>query len=141
MHNVADNPAEDEAAQINQGEIERLHAPFQKSTPKDEAKHVCKQVNGAAMKKPISDEPPIFMAVERLGVHRTISKQHFSRKVRTARLRHTKREDEDIDAEQQLRHPAWNIEETLGVARHSYCDSAADICDVHPTSSRTARAA
>src|SRR5215510_3353094 len=114
MHKVADDPAEDEAAEINQGEIERLHAPFQQSTPQDEAKHVCEQVNGTAMEESMGDQPPIFMAIECLGVHRAVSKQHFGRKVRAARLRHTKREDDDIDAEQQLRHPAWNIEETFG---------------------------
>src|SRR5262249_27878785 len=121
MRKVADDPAEDEAAQINQGEIERLHAPFQKSTPQYEAKHVCEQVNGIAMEESIGDEPPIFMAIERLGVHRSIPKQHFGRKVRTPRLRQTKREDEDVDAEQQLRHPVRNIKETPGVVRHSHC--------------------
>src|SRR5262245_47622953 len=123
MRNVADDPTEDEAAEINQGEIERLHPPFQKSAPKYQAKHVSEQVNGIGMKKPIRDEPPIFMAVERLGIHRAVPKQHFARKARAARLRHTKREDEDVDAEQQLRHPVRDIKKTFGAIRHSYRDS------------------
>src|SRR5215813_8092060 len=138
MGHVADDPTEDEAAQVDQGKVERLHTSFQKSAPKDEAKHVSEQVNRIGMKEPICDKPPIFMAIERLRVHRSISKQHFRCKARTARLEQTKREDQDIDAEQQLRHSARNIKETLCVARHWRCHSIDYRCSANELTARSA---
>src|SRR5215470_18533263 len=120
MRNAADQPTEDEAAEINHAEIERLNAALQNAAPKHKAKHVCKQMNRIGMKKAVTDQPPILVALKRLRIQGAIAQQNIQRYLCRAGLRHTERENNDIGADQQLCHAARKFKETLCSAAHCF---------------------
>src|SRR5215470_10776494 len=120
MRDTADDPAEDQAAEINHGEIERPDAPFQKAAPEHEAKHVCKEMNRIGMQKAITDKPPIFVTVKRLRIQGAITQQYIQRDLCRAGLRHAECENNDIGANQQLRYATGEFKEASCTAGHCF---------------------